>query len=132
MYLSLSLLVLSNLFMLWNRFFGISSTIKLIKRCATLTTASDESLESISNKVDKCRQRAPYLFLFRKQKCLIRGYLLYFFGKNTGRDIRLVFGATKTNCSGLVAWHCWILEQDQIKFEVPTVIEMYVPFIEYT
>jgi len=132
MYAYVSLIVLSNLFMLWNRFFGIPSTIKFIKRCAALTSSSDESLVSISNKVDKCSQCVPYLFLFGRQKCLIRGYLLYFFGKNTGQDIRLVFGATKINCFDFIGWHCWILEQDQIKFEVPAVIEKYVPFLEYT
>ena len=132
MFVYLSIPLLSNVFMLWNRLFGIPSTVKLIKRCTVSNTGSADSLVTMSERINCCLQRYPYLFLYRRQGCLIRGYLLFFFGKRSGCNISLVFGAAKKDDSDAVDWHCWILEQEQIKFEEPEMVKRYVPFIKYT
>lgn len=119
--------------MLWNRLFGVASTVGLIRRCAAgQPRLSGVPLEEISLKIDLWCGRYPYLFVGRSQKCLIRGYLLYFYGKRSGRPVQLIFGASESAARQTVKWHCWIMEEGRIKFEVPEVIGDYTPFLEYS
>lgn len=91
----------------------------------------DSPLEADSERIERCYSRLRYLFIARKQKCLIRGFLLYFYGKRAGKDVRLIFGAAPSERCGSPKWHCWIVEASRLKFEVPEVIETYTPFLEF-
>lgn len=88
-------------------------------------------LEADSERIERCYARFRHLFVARGQKCLIRGFLLYFYGKRAGKDVRLIFGAAPSEDSGAPKWHCWIVEARQLKFEVPEVIGAYTPFLEF-
>jgi hypothetical protein len=89
----------------------------------------EESLDNFSNKIDLLLRRLPFLFLCRKQKCLIRGFLLYFYGKRLGMDICLRFGSQWEQ--GKLKNHCWIIQEGIIRYEAENVIREYVTIIEY-
>jgi len=88
-------------------------------------------LDLDSERIERCYSRFRYLFIARRQKCLIRGFLLYFYGKRARADVRLIFGAAKSENHGSPKWHCWITEAYQLKFEVSEVIGKYTPFLEF-
>lgn len=129
--------LLSNLFILWSRVFGVASTVRFIKLLARSLPFHDASLDVDSARIERCYKRFRYLFIARRQKCLIRGFLLYFYGKRARRDVRLIFGAAPLeNPDSRVdlaspKWHCWITEAHQLKFEVSEVIGQYTPFLEF-
>lgn len=117
--------------MLSTRLFGIPLTVRLIGRCARRLVLADISLDRLSERIDRSYDRYRYLYIARRQKCLIRGLLLYFYAKRAHLDVRLIFGAADSGPGAPPKWHCWIALGDQVKFEVPDVIGTYTPFVEY-
>lgn len=125
----LGIFLWGNTFTAISRLKGITATVKLICRIGESLPLAKGDLGTYSNSIDLLLERFPFLFLCRKQHCLLRGLLLYFFGKRLGIDIRLHFGSKKTD-SGFDT-HCWIAHGRQIQFEVEKVIKQYTRLIEY-
>jgi hypothetical protein len=125
----LGILLWGNTFAVVSRRKGITATIRFIRLIGESLPLSKGDLGAYSNNIDTLLDRFPFLFLARKQRCLLRGLLLYFFGKRRGIDIRLQFGSKKTD-SGLDT-HCWISHGRKIRFEVEEVIKQYTLLVEY-
>jgi hypothetical protein len=89
-----------------------------------------QDLETLSRQVDRWYSVLRPLFLAADQKCLIRGLLLYFYGKRMGYEVRLVFGGRKDG--GDILWHCWIVDGTGARFELPGPLSEYVPVLEFT
>ena len=126
------ILIWSNLFTGFSRLRGISGTIRLIRLIASALPMHKVSLDTVSIKIDLIINRMPCLFFAGKQKCLIRGLLLYFYGKRMGENIHLTFGCKwedkeKRN----LKTHCWIVHNGNIRFEVNDIIDKYVTLVEY-
>ena len=119
----------SNFFIGWSRFCGVTKTIRLARRLARAFPLQEELLDSFSKKADLLLCCLPFLFLDRKQGCLIRGFLLYFYGKRLGLKVRLHFGSQWKQ--GKLRNHCWIVQQGVVRYEVEEVIRDYVTIIEY-
>lgn len=118
-----------NFFVGWSRFRGVPQTIRLIRRLAQAFPLRKGAIHIFSERVNLLLRRLPFLFLARHQSCLIRGFLLYFYGKRLGIDICLHFGSQLDQ--GKFKTHCWILEQGIIRYEVEEVIRDYVVLVEY-
>jgi hypothetical protein len=125
------LLLLSNVFVLWSRLFGVRPTIRLIQAWARRLKLADASLDGVSDCIERSYRRYRVLFVARRQKCIVRGFLLYFYGKRARLDVRLIFGAAASEPGRAPKWHCWIVLDDVVRFEVPEVIGQYTPFIEF-
>ena len=125
----LGILLWGNLFIAVSRRIGITATIRFICRIGESLPLTKGDLGAYSNSIDILLDRFPFLFLARKQRCLVRGLLLYFFGKRRRIDIRLQFGSKKTD-TGLDT-HCWISHGRKIQFEVEAVIKQYTLLVEY-
>ena len=113
-----------------SRLMGVPKTVKLIKRLSLMLPLDGESLNHISENIDLIYKRTRYLLLAQKQKCLIRGFLIFFYGKRLGAAIRLVFGVQMEDRDP--KWHCWLVEEENLLFEVDEVISRYVQMVEYT
>lgn len=124
-----SILLWGNLFTIVSRLRGITATIKFIGRAADLLPSSNGELGAYSNSINALFDGLPFLFIARKQRCLLRGLLIYFFGKRKDLDIRLQFGSRKTKIG--FDTHCWISLDGQVQFEVKEVIDQYTALIEY-
>ena len=121
----------SSFFVGCSHFCGVPKTIRVIQHLAQALPLQEGDIDFFSQKVDLVLRRLfPFLFLARKQNCLTRGFLLYFYGKRLGQDICLRFGSQFDH--GKLKTHCWILEQGVIRFEVEEVIRDYVVLIEYS
>ena len=130
-YLSyIAILFWSNLFIIMSRFYGVTATIRAINWLGRMLPLKTKLLDTVSDRADILYQRFPFLFVARRQKCLIRGFLLFFFGKRMGVDICLRFGCQLEN--SLLKTHCWILENNIIRYEVDEVVKEYVTLIDYT
>jgi hypothetical protein len=123
------ILLWGNTFAAVSRRKGITATVRFICRLGKLLPLSKGDLGAYSNSIDILLDRFPFLFLARKQRCLLRGLLLYYFGKRRRIDIRLQFGSKKTE-NGLDT-HCWISHGRKIQFEVEEVIKQYTLLVEY-
>jgi hypothetical protein len=125
----LSIWFFANLFIGWSWCAGIRKTIQLIRTLAPYFPLRNGKLEIFSKKIDVALSKIPFLFLARKQTCLIRGFLLFFYGKRLGEDIHFYFGCQWEQEIHKV--HCWIEQNGQIQFEVPDVINKYTALMEY-
>lgn len=125
----LGILLWGNLFMVLSRHRGITATIHFIGRGCRLLPMAKENLGAYSSRIDFLLERFPFLFMGRKQRCLLRGLLLYFFGKRRRMDIRLQFGS-KASETGFDT-HCWITHEQKVRFEVEEVINQYTLLVEY-
>ncbi len=112
-----------------SRLQGITPTIRLMCRIGKLIPLVNGNLGTYSKSIDKLLDRFPFLFIAGKQRCLVRGLLLYFFGKRHQMDIRLQFGSKQVN-NGFDT-HCWIKLNRQVQFEVEDVIKQYMVLVEY-
>lgn len=126
----MGILFWSNLFIIISRFFGVTTTIRVIHLLGRTLPLKAKLLDTVSYRIDLLYQRFPFLFVAKKQKCLIRGFLLFFFGKRMRFDICLRFGCQLEN--ERLKTHCWILENNIIRYEVDEVIKEYVTLIDYT
>ncbi len=120
----------SNLFIGWSCLHGVSKTIFLVHRLARALPLNKGSLDGFSDKVNLLLRLLPFLFLGRKQGCLLRGFLLYFYGKRLNMDVRLRFGSQWGH--GKLKTHCWILQEGVVRFETEDVIRDYVMLLEYS
>ncbi len=120
----------SNFFIAWSRIQGVPSTIHLICRMSQACPSQGKLLDSTSEQINLLIGRFPFLFLARKQRCLIRGFLLFFQGKRTREDVRLRFGCHWEQ--GRLKTHCWILQKGVVRFEVQKVMKDLVTLVEYT
>jgi hypothetical protein len=125
----LGILLWGNTFTAFSRWKGITATTRFICRMGESLPLSKGDLKAYSKRIDILLDRFPFLFLAGKQRCLVRGLLLYFFGKRRRIDIRLQFGSKKTD-KGLDT-HCWISHDRKIQFEVEEVIRQYTLLVEY-
>jgi len=118
-----------NAFSVVSRLRGVTSTIRLIGRIGGALPLTRGSVGAYSAAIDRLLRQVPLLFIARKQRCLVRGYLIYFFGKRRQLDIRLHFGSKQT--VGGFDTHCWIEQGRRIRFELEEVISQYTRLIEY-
>jgi len=129
---TLGILIWSNLFTGFSRLRGISGTIRLIRLVVSALPMYKVSLDTVSKKIDLIINRVPCLFIARKQKCLIRGLLLYFYGKRMEQNIHLTFGCKWEDKERRnLKTHCWIVHNGNIRFEVNDIIDKYVTLVEY-
>ena len=129
---TLGVLIWSNLFTGFSRLRGISGTIRLIRLIVSALPMHKVSLDTVSIKIDLIINRVPCLFIAKKQKCLIRGLLLYFYGKRMGQNIHLTFGCKWEDKERRnLKTHCWIIHNGNIRFEVSNIIDNYVTLVEY-
>lgn len=120
----------SNLFILLSRLCGVTKTIRIMKRIVRMMPHQSLSLDTLSDKMDWLYRHMPLIFLARKQKCLIRGFLLFFYGKRMGLDICLRFGCQWEE--GQLKTHCWIVEGGVVRYEIDSVIDEYETLFDYT
>lgn len=116
---------------MWSRLCGLAATIALINRWADRLRLAEISLDDVSERVERAYARYRFLFVARRQKCLIRGFLIFFYAKRARMDIRLIFGAADDGKGRPPKWHCWIVADNEVKYEMQDVIDTYTPFIEY-
>jgi hypothetical protein len=129
---TIGILIWSNLFTGFSRLRGISGAIRLIRLIASALPMHKGLLNTFSEIIDLNLSRIPYLFFARKQKCLIRGLLLYFYGKRMGENIHLTFGCKWEDKERRnLKTHCWIVHNGNIRFEVSNIIDNYVTLVEY-
>jgi hypothetical protein len=119
----------SNLFMGWSRFRGVTGTVSMIRWLVEHLPPKAGSLEMVSDKVSRLHRRFPFLFVGRRQKCLIRGFLLLFYAKRMGLDVLLRFGCRWEGDA--LKTHCWIVRGDVSLFEVADVLDEYETLVEY-
>lgn len=115
--------------MLLSRFRGVPGTIHLIRLLADRLAPLKACLDDTSRKLSCFHRKMPFLFFAAKQKCLIRGFVLFFYGKRMGIDIRLRFGCCWKNNE--IKTHCWILVQDSPCYETAEFLEEFEMLIEY-
>ncbi len=127
----MSVIVLGNGFILLSRWLGVPSTMKWIVRAARWDWSGSADLDSISNRLDWWLKKTPWLFIGHRQKCLIRGFVLYYQAKRRRLNVSLTFGA-KSGVLGVPDWHCWLAIDGKIHYEVAEVIQQYVPMLVYT
>ena len=123
------ILLWGNLFTALSRLRGITATMQFIRRASNLLPLSKGDVGAYSDRIDTLFGRFPFLFIARKQRCLLRGLLIYFFGKRRQLDVRLQFGSKKANAG--FDTHCWIALGRQVYFEVEDVIKQYTVLVEY-
>jgi hypothetical protein len=112
------------------RWRGVTPTVRMITWMASRLPATRGEFGHYSGRIDALLKNVPFLFVAHRQKCLIRGLLLFFFGKRRKLDVQLHFGSKidhqKFNT------HCWIVLDGKIHFEVDDVIRQYTTLIEYS
>lgn len=115
--------------MIWSRFRGVSGTTRLIRYLAHRLVPLEECLDDTSQKLSCLHQKMPFIFFAAKQKCLIRGFVLFFYGKRMGIDIRLRFGCCWKNND--LKTHCWIMVQDGPCYETDEFLNEFEMLIDY-
>jgi hypothetical protein len=125
----LGILLWGNVFMVLSRHRGITATIRFIGRACNLLPMTKKNLGAYSDRIDFLLERFPFLFMGRKQRCLMRGLLLYFHGKRRRMDIRLQFGS-KASEDGFDT-HCWVTLKQKVQFEVEDEVNQYTLLVEY-
>jgi hypothetical protein len=112
------------------RIFGVPKTIRFILFFAGALRLRKGSLDRYSEEINSLLCRFPNLFFIgKRQRCLIRGFLLYFYGKRLNQDICLRFGSKLE--SGILRTHCWIVQQGMSRFEDEDSVGHYVVLVEY-
>ncbi|MFC1888923.1 lasso peptide biosynthesis protein [Thermodesulfobacteriota bacterium] len=103
----------------------------MIRFLARVLPSKRGSLDRYSSRINGLLQRFPNLFFIgKRQRCLIRGFLLFFFGKRLNQDVRLRFGSKREN--GILRTHCWIVQGGTIRFDDEESIGQYVVLVEYS
>jgi hypothetical protein len=125
----LSILLWGNLLVGVSQAKGVTKAIRFINYLGNLFPQTGIKLDQYSSLIDKLIKRCPFLLIAGKQACLIRGLLLYFFGKRNGLNIKLCFGSKQTNRG--FDTHCWIVCDGRILYEVDKVIKQYTTLVEY-
>jgi len=125
----LGILIWGNFFMALSRLRGVTQTIHLIRLVSDKLALHKGRLDAYADKIDWLFRRLPFLFLSKKQGCLIRGFLLYFFCKRRRFKVQLHFGCRLEK--GMLHTHCWIVQDGYICFEVEDVIRRYTTLVEY-
>ena len=128
-YLSPSLIFWSNFLTVTARLKGVTFTIRMIQWASHRMPLQTGSLSEYSEQIDGLVKTLPFLFINRKQKCLIRGLVLYFMGKRLKLNVILHFGSKIENQR--FNTHCWISQDGQIRFEVDEVIQQYTSLVRY-
>jgi len=108
---------------------GLPKTIRIIDWLAKALPARRGLLDRYSERIDLLLDRFPYVLIGRKQRCLIRGFYLYFFGKRLHQDVCLRVGNKLED--GTPKVHCWILQEGMVRFEDQETIEPYVVLVDY-
>lgn len=120
----------SNFFVLCSRLLGVPGAICVIRLLVSVMPPRKGTLESISDKLDALLGgRLSFLFLAKKQRCLIRGLILFYYGKRLRLDVGLRFGCRRKD--GMLKTHCWIVRDGVVLFERKGVIDNYVVLVEY-
>lgn len=127
---SIGILFWANVLTISARWRGVTPTVRLIKRLASRSLLAKGEFGDYSDRIDGLLKNASFLFHAHRQRCLIRGLLLFFFGKSRGLDVRLRFGSKVENRK--FETHCWIVLDGKIRFEVDDVIRRYTTLIEYS
>ena len=127
---SLGILFWGNLLIIAARGLGVTRTVRLIKWMSPWLPLNKGDLGDYSDRIDALLKNLPYFFYAHRQACLIRGLLLFFFGKRRKLDIQLHFGSKIVNQR--FNSHCWISLDGKVRFEVDEVIRQYTTLIEYT
>lgn len=116
--------------MAWSRIKGVSETIRVIRRLAAFLPPIAPDADRISETISSLHKRFPFLFIAASQKCLIRGFLIFFYGQRMKLNMRLQFGGLWADNELRI--HCWILLEDRYFYEVPDVINEYELLVEYS
>jgi hypothetical protein len=124
-----SILFWGNLLIAISRFRGVTTTTRIARRAGRLFPISNGKLGDYSDKIDLLLRKVPFFFIARKQRCLVRGFLIYFFGKRRQMQVHLHFGSRKTDIG--FDSHCWITHNTNVRFEVEDVIKQYTTLVEY-
>lgn len=120
----------SNFFIFCSRLLGVSGAVRTIHLLVSVLPHRKGTLESISDKLDALLGgRLSFLFLAKKQRCLIRGFVLFFYGKRFRLDVGLRFGCRRKD--GILVTHCWIVRDGEVLFERQSVIDDYVVLVAY-
>jgi hypothetical protein len=126
---SFSIVALGNILMIASQMKGVTTAIRLIRTLAEWFPLETGCIDDYSIQIDRLIKKWPFLFLCHKQNCLIRGLLLFFYGKRCKMDVRLNFGSRRINHR--FDTHCWIVQNGVIRFEVEDVIRQYTTLVEY-
>lgn len=120
----------SNFFVLCSRLWGVSGAVRIILLLVSISPPRKGTLENISDRMDALLGgRLSFLFLAKRQPCLIRGFILYYYGKRFRLDVGLRFGCRQKD--GVLQTHCWIVRDGVVLFERNGVIDKYVVLVEY-
>jgi len=127
---AIGILVWGNILAVSARWRGVTPTVRFIKRMTPWLPSAKGDLDDYSDRIDGLLKMVPFLFYARRQGCLIRGLLLFFFGKRRKLAIELHFGSKIVDQT--FNSHCWIILDGEIRFEVDSVIQQYTTLVEYT
>jgi hypothetical protein len=127
---SVQLCLWANLLVAFSQAAGVPKTIWLIRCLARLLPLRRGSLDEHSQSLDRILKPFPFLFLRRRQRCLIRGLSLFFTAKRLGLDVCLQFGSKLED--GEFLTHCWILCDGKICFEPEKIPTDFVLLVEYS
>jgi hypothetical protein len=125
---SVSILAWCNLFTASARIAGIPRALRLVNRLASALPSAKLDLDATSDRFDRVFSKWKPLFFANGQKCMLRGLTLLFYAKRAKLPVRLVFG-TRRDGEKLL-WHCWLLEDGNLRYERPEVIAGFAPFFE--
>jgi hypothetical protein len=128
-FLSFSIVALGNFLVIASQLKGVTVTIRLIRSLSAWFPLETGRIDDYSMHTDRLIKKWPFLFLCHKQICLIRGLLLFFYGKRRNLDVRLNFGSRRIDHR--FDTHCWIIQNGVIRFEVEDVIRQYTILVEY-
>lgn len=130
---SVAVLFFANSFMLLGWLVGVKRTIRVINFFAAFGYSQFLSIAKVSENLQWAYTRLSFLVIGKKQKCLWRGYTLYYYAKCAQQPVKLVFGVKQDERiqDNELNWHCWIELNDSPLFETPEVIEQYHRFIEF-
>ena len=126
---SFSIVALGNFLVIASQLKGVTGAIRLIRTLSAWFPSEKGRIDDYSTHTDRLIKKWPFLFLCHKQICLIRGLLLFFYGKRRNLDVRLNFGSRRIDHR--FDTHCWIIQNGVIRFEVEDVIRQYTILVEY-
>jgi len=121
----------------WSNFLVGYCRLTNVPRCMRMINTFTQWLPSamgdlnlIAEMVDRLLTHSPWLFIYKRQVCLIRGLIVYFYGKRLRKDVTLQFGSKFSQ--GKLRTHCWTRHENTIYFESEAAIREYVVLIDYT
>jgi hypothetical protein len=112
-------------FVLASRLMGLARTARLIKALAWLLPTRKTDLGRVARRLSRADKRFGPAFLAGNRPCLIRGLVLYFYGKRMRRPVRLVVGGRRQEGTDSLLWHCWVVEDEADESDG------YVPFFHF-